>query len=74
MIISSEEFAKPQHVTKICGLLDRSMRYINFAYIFKIFFYFFLNKYEKNMKEHLIITQDLSYKQIVTTKAYVMKG
>ena len=35
---------------------------------------FFLNKYEKNVKERLVATQDLPYKQIVPTKAYVVKG
>ena len=36
--------------------------------------YFFLNKHEKNVKGGLVATQDLPYKLIVPTKAYVMKG
>jgi len=35
---------------------------------------FFLNKHEKNVKGHLVATQSLPYKQIVLTKAYVVKG
>ena len=35
---------------------------------------FFPYKYEKNVKGGLVATQGLPYKQIVLTKAYVMKG
>ena len=81
MIISSEEFAEPQFVRqkKISGSSVRS-RAIYHIYIRKrkniltFVLYFFPNKHEKNVKGGLVATQDLPYKQIMTAKAYVMKG
>ena len=35
---------------------------------------FFLNKHKKNVKGDLVAIQGLSYKQIVPTKTYVVKG
>jgi hypothetical protein len=69
-LVLKEPQKQADHIIGLCDIL------ISHIYIQKrtFVFYFFPNKYEKNVKGGLHASQDLPYKLILPLKAYVMKG